>query len=233
MSSSGWLRLIHSWPYQGQRWLAEISPVLGAGLGGLVLASASIAEPQSGWAVRAGVVLTWGLGGWFGSRLKIFAGLVQRRRARGRQAPSWSLAMATASLPTMSLLLMCSDEPGAMLLARMALAINLGYVGAKVHCRVLRCCEANRRCVLRNCLIRSGLLLQEGQLLMTIIIVSCMSYLWWQGIEVLCASVGFAGHGVLRTADWHLRSRTSTWRHDLCQPGSGGCIAMGIVMLIT
>lgn len=120
-------------------------------------------------------------------------------------APSWNGAIFTAILTILLIAMLNNVKDYSDIISGVSLGINIAYIGAKVRCRVLRCCEQTKKGGVFNFLLRRNLFLQEVEIVLTFLIIIVSILLLYSNELIGCSIVCLLGHGTIRYVDFYLR----------------------------
>jgi hypothetical protein len=225
------LWILHRLPYREQQVLAKFAPILGALLGALAFVARSPPEFNGHFASGVSTCVCWGIGLKIGSDAKPWSLRLLGRSVAGPPGPSWTLAafggLLLAGLSMAILQRRDSLDTGAAL----AIALHVTYAGAKLRCRILRCCEPHRTSGIRKVLLASGLFLQDFEIIASLL-CAMLGLVLWRDHSPVASGLGFVLHAAVRGIDWHARF---PWRGPfqlMSDVGCGGFVALGSIFLL-
>ena len=149
----------------------------------------------------------------------------------GPPGPSWTLAAFGGLLfAGLSLVILqrrsAADTGGAL-----AVALHVTYAGAKLRCRIIRCCEPHLTSWVRKILSASSLFLQDFEIFASLSSAALVLALWLSQSPA-AGALGFLLHAAVRGADWHARF---PWRGPLqlmSDLGCGGFVLLALIFLM-
>lgn len=226
------LWFVHKLSSRGQHRLATFAPVGAAGLGVLFLLPGSPFESWWSFSTVLGVCASWGIGLKLGSKSKPLLLRLTKTRVPGVPGPSWTLAALAGLLFAGFWLVIICRQPLPSVLGHLAVALHITYAGAKLRCRVLRCCEPHRRSWARQPLAIASLYLQDIEILASLA-GAVATYALLNVEPSIAGAIGFAFHAILRGLDWNIRFPWRRIKHLLRDPGCGGFLLIAFVSLIS
>lgn len=162
--------------------------------------------------------LAFGLGFLFGTAFVMGTGyriLIALARNELVGAPaSWSGASAGACIAAFVvwLVALAGGQGGSFVLLALGVAINLAYVPVKIACRFKNCCGA--------IVALGGIDLRLAEIATTVLILVATGAIAYAGFTSVAASIGIAGHLLVRLASRRLRGRWSWGWPPFGQPGA-------------
>lgn len=212
-------RLGFHWQLRVARWAP---PALGAVSGSLVGYGGSGGQVLSWIAVYA--FAAWGVGFALGSRWRTLRKLV---RGPIRGEPSWT-GGALAALGGTAITLWLSHSRISYLVFFLAgVALNIAYLGAKVRCKVFRCCEPSRRPVTNVGKVFAESL-QDLEFALSLAVVTVALLLCDGGVQRYELPTPYLGHAAIRFMDWQLRLPLRGWCRNALDIGTGGFAIIGV-----
>lgn len=225
------LRFLHRLSYCQQQALAKFAPIVVASLGALVFIVPSPFGTRWQMVSSVGACACWGAGLKIGVGAKFWMLRIIRRSIAGPPGPSWTLAAFVGLLLTGLWATVFQHRSAVDVGGALAVALHVTYAGAKLHCRINRCCEPHRNSWIREVLLDYSLFLQDIEILVSLLIAMLMFVLWSNQIAV-AGALGFVLHAVVRGVDWHARF---PWRGPLqlmSDLGCGGFVVLALIFLV-